>query len=72
MRTKYADFDECPISIELTFRELSKLIEVIEGVDGPFRRLRTDLIAARVEALESVRTSIDFEARRAASAEAEA
>ena len=72
MRTKYADFDECPISIELTFRELRKLIELIEDVDGPVRRLRSDLKAAKADALESVRNSVQYELNRAERAEAEA
>ena len=64
MRTKYTDFDSCPIAIELTFRELSKLIELVEDADGPFRRIRSDLIAARLEALQSARGSLDYEDRR--------
>ena len=64
MRTKYTDFDSCPIAIELTFHELSKLIELIEDADGPFRRIRTDLIAARLEALQSARGALDYEHRR--------
>ena len=64
MRTKYADFDECPISIELTFRDLKKLLELIEDVDGPFRRLRSDLKAAKADALESMRSSVEFELKR--------
>ena len=65
MRTKYADFDECPISVELTLRELMKLLELTQGVDGPFRRLRSDLKAAKAEALESMRSSVEFELKRA-------
>lgn len=64
MRTKYADFDECPISIELTFRDLKKLLELIEDVDGPFRRLRSDLKAAKADALESMRSSVEYELKR--------
>lgn len=64
MRTKYADFDECPISVELTFRDLKKLLELIEDVDGPFRRLRSDLKAAKADALESMRSSVEFELKR--------
>jgi len=64
MRTKYADFDECPISIELTFRDLKKLLELIEDVDGPFRRLRSDLKAAKADALESLRSSVEYELKR--------
>ena len=71
MRTKYADFDECPIAIEITFRELNKLIGLIEDVDGPFRRLRSDLKAAKADALESVRNKVDFETRGGWNAEAE-
>ena len=64
MRTKYADFDECPISIELTFRDLKKLLELIEDVDGPFRRLRSDLKSAKADALESLRSSVEYELKR--------
>jgi len=64
MKTKYTDFDSCPISVELTFRELDKLIELVGDTDGPFRRIRTDLIAARLEALQSARGSLDYEDRR--------
>ena len=72
MKTKYADLDSCPISVELTLRELIKLLELTQGVDGPFRRLRSDLKAAKAEALECMRSSIEYELMRAASAEAEA
>ena len=64
MRTKYTDFDSCPITLEITFHELTKLIELIEDAEGPFRRIRKDLIAARLEALLSARGAIDYEDRR--------
>ena len=72
MQTKYADLDNCPIAIELTLRELTKLLEVTEGVEGPFRRLRSDLKQARAEALESMRSSVQYELQRDERAEAEA
>ena len=65
MRTKYADLDNCPISVELTLRELVKLLEMTQGVEGPFRRLRADLEAAKAEALESMRASVSYELARA-------
>jgi len=64
MRTKYTDFDSCPIAIELTLHELNKLIELVKDAEGPFRRIRTDLIAARLEALQCARGSLDYEDRR--------
>ena len=72
MKTKYADLESCPISVELTLRELMKLLELTQGVDGPFRRLRSDLKAAKAEALESMRSSVQYELNRAERAEAEA
>ena len=72
MKTKYADLDSCPIAIDLTLRELTKLLELTQGVDGPFRRLRSDLKQARAEAIESMRSSVQYELNRAERDEAEA
>ena len=64
MRMKYADFDECPVSIEMTMRELEKLLQLIQDAEGPFRRLKKDLAAARREALESAVNAAQYELNR--------
>lgn len=64
MKMKYADTDNCPIAIELTLRELTKLIALVDDAEGPFRSLKASLHAAHAEALESAIQSFQFERNR--------
>lgn len=64
MKMKYADNDSCPVVIEVTVRELDKLVELIEDAEGPYRTLRADLIKARNEAIESALMSFEYERKR--------
>jgi len=64
MRMKYTDTDNCPVTIELTVRELNKLIELVQDAEGPYRTLRADLIKARGEAIECAVVSFEYERKR--------
>ena len=66
MKLRYTDADDCPVVIETNLRELNKLIDLIEGVDGPYRALRSDLKLAREEAIKSAMVSFEYERKRTA------
>ena len=71
MKLRYSNTDACPVVIELTLGDLGKLVELIADAEGPYRRLRTDLIKAQADAVESGLHSFEYE-RKSLKAKAEA
>ena len=64
MITKYADTDSCPIAVEMTVREMQKLIELLKDADGPYRQLRSDLNEAYKKALLDGQRDLEYALKR--------
>ena len=61
MELRYTDFDSCPIVIEVSLRDLDKLIELAVAADGPYRVLRRELIEVRSRALIDAGKLVEYE-----------
>lgn len=64
MKTTFAYFDETPVSVQVTLRELDKLIELTQGAEGPYRVLAADLVKAHKDALASIGMQLEHDQQR--------